>query len=142
MNDLQEEWRSVPSQSDLEASSLGRIRVVPHSEAMPNGGERIYGGVPTKGQWDPTQDRYIYTRKGHKSIKVAQLVCEAFNGPKPFEDAVVMHDDENSRNNKPGNLKWGTQKENLNYPGFIAHCKGRTGENSPVIKGRRKSASA
>lgn len=48
-----------------------------------------------------------------------------------------MHIDENSRNNKPANLAWGTQKENLNAPGFIEYCKGRVGENSPTTKGRR-----
>jgi len=31
-----------------------------------------------------------------------------------------MHDNEDSSDNRPINLKWGTQKANLNYPGFIA----------------------
>lgn len=48
--------------------------------------------------------------------KVHQLVCEAFHGPKPFDGAVVIHLDENALNNRPENLKWGTQKENLNMP--------------------------
>ena len=48
-----------------------------------------------------------------------------------------MHMDENSANNQYENLQWGTQKENLNAPGFIAYCHGRTGENSPSIKSRR-----
>jgi hypothetical protein len=29
-----------------------------------------------------------------------------------------MHQDENGLNNCAGNLKWGTQKENLNAPGY------------------------
>jgi len=45
--------------------------------------------------------------------KVHQLVCEAFHGPKPFEKAVVIHIDEDAHNNRPENLMWGTQKENL-----------------------------
>lgn len=56
-------------------------------------------------------------------MKVHQLVCEAFHGPKPFSRAVVIHKDENSLNNKPSNLTWGTQKENLNCPGFLAYCR-------------------
>ncbi|QDP54003.1 MAG: putative uncharacterized HNH endonuclease [Prokaryotic dsDNA virus sp.] len=52
--------------------------------------------------------------------KVHQLVCEAFHGPKPFETAVVIHKDEDALNNRPENLKWGTQKENLNAPKFKA----------------------
>jgi hypothetical protein len=47
-----------------------------------------------------------------------------------------MHLDENSKNNRPENLAWGTQKENLNAPGFIEYCKGRTGKNNPYIKGK------
>ena len=70
------------------------------------------------------------------------MVCEAFNGPPPFEGAVCMHLDENSTNNRSDNLAWGTQKENLNAPGFIAHCRGRTGENSPGVKGRRRRQGA
>lgn len=95
---------------------------------------RGYGGEPTYGQWDG--GRFIYSRRGHKTLKVARLICEAFNGPAPDGRPVCMHLDENSRNNAPSNLAWGTQKENLNAPGFISYCKGRTGENNPFIKGR------
>jgi len=132
----QEEWRPVPSEPDLEASSLGRIRVKPHKVPMPRGGFRTCGGQPTKGQWSKTERRYVYARRGHKTLKVARLVCEAFNGPKPFKNAVAMHDNENSRDNRPCNLKWGTQKANLNYPGFIAYCKRRTGKDNPHVKGK------
>jgi hypothetical protein len=65
------------------------------------------------------------------------LVCEAFHGPPPEGKPVVIHKDEDAHNNTPENLKWGTQKENLNAPGFIEHCKSRTGENNPYVKGRR-----
>lgn len=92
---------------------------------------RVYGGVPTKGQWDG--DRFIYTRKGHKTLKVHRLVCEAFNGP-PEDGRVCMHLNEDSSDNRPENLAWGTQMENLNAPGFIAYCKSRTGENHPSRK--------
>lgn len=46
-----------------------------------------------------------------------------------------MHLNENAADNRPGNLAWGTQKENLNAPGFIAHCKSRTGNDNPYRKG-------
>jgi hypothetical protein len=75
-----------------------------------------------------------------KTYKVARLVCEAFNGPSSEEKNVCMHLDENSGNNSLDNLAWGTQKENLNAPGFIAYCHTRTGEDSPVLKGRKAKA--
>lgn len=67
------------------------------------------------------EGRYVFQFKG-KTYRVARLVCEAFNGPPPFNGAVCMHRDENSANNAPENLAWGTQKENLNAPGFLAYA--------------------
>ena len=66
----------------------------------------------------------LWTRR-YGNMKVHQLVCEAFHGQKPFERAVVIHKDEDALNNRPGNLKWGTQKENLNAPGFIQQISRR-----------------
>lgn len=74
------------------------------------------------------------------NIKIHRAVCEAFHGVAPFPRAVVIHLDDDATNNKPDNLRWGTQKENLNMPGFIAYCKSRTGENSPIIKHKMKKA--
>jgi hypothetical protein len=102
---------------------------------MPRGGFRQYGGQAHFGQ-DSGEGRMIFVYKG-KSYKVHQLVCEAFNGPKQ-EGQVCLHLDEDYTNNKPTNLAWGTQKENLNAPGFLEYCRNRTGENSPVIKALRK----
>lgn len=127
-------WRDVPSVPGLVASSLGRLMVKPYTRPMPRGGFRRYGGVPTLGQWDGT--RYLYVLRG-KTYKAHRLVCEAFNGP-PGPGQVCMHLDENAANNRPGNLAWGTQKQNLNAPGFLEYCRGRTGENNPAIKGRKR----
>jgi hypothetical protein len=112
---------------------MGRVMVDPYIAKLPNGGERVYGGQPTQGQWDGK--RFIYPRRGHKTLKVHRLVCEAFNGP-PEDGQVCMHLNEDSSDNRPENLAWGSQMENLNAPGFIAYCKSRTGDSSPVIKGR------
>ena len=128
-----ESWKVIPSEPELEVSSLGRVRVIPHTVSMPYGGVRIYGGTPTTGQWDGT--RFIYARKGHKTLKVARLVCEAFNGPPTPDAPYCLHKDETSCNNVPNNLKWGTQEENLNCPKFLAYCAARTGDNSPYRKG-------
>lgn len=130
-----ETWRDVPSVKGLQASSEGRLRTIPHTKSMPNGGTRIYGGQPTQGQWDGK--RFIH-RFRRKTYKVARLVCEAFHGPPTPEAPYCLHDDEDAANNKPENLKWGTQKENLNYPGFILYCKSRTGENSPRTKSQMR----
>ena len=106
---------------------------------MPHGGPKHYGGEPFLGVWSETDNRYIIIVKGH-TYKVARLVCEAFHGEAAPDKPVCMHLDENSRNNRPDNLAWGTQKENLNAPGFLAYCRSRKGENSPTAKARRSAA--
>lgn len=130
-----EEWRAVPSFPGLFASSRGRIKGSTFEGKMPRNGVRTYHPKPWAGSWDG--ERFIFNFRG-KNGKVARAVCEAFHGPAPFERAVVMHLDENSRNNAPANLRWGTQKENLNAPGFLAYCRGRTGVNNPFLKGRAR----
>lgn len=106
--------------------------VMPYTAPLPHGGQRQYGGQPTRGQWDGT--RFIYTIKG-QTYKVARLVCEAFHGT-PQPNFVCIHMDENSRNNCPDNLQWGTQRDNLNAPGFLTYCRSRTGANSTHFKAR------
>ena len=126
-------WRNVPSLPGVLASNLGRIMREPHLKPMPKGGFRRYGGTPHFGVWEPKTRRYIAVIHG-KTYKVHRLIAEAFHGGPPFPRSVVMHIDENSRNNQAINLVWGTQKENLNAPGFILYCKSRTGDNSPHAK--------
>ena len=128
-------WKIVPSYPSLEASDAGLVRITPYTGAMPNGGFRTYGGKAMTGVW--AGSRYIIRiHLVGKSLKVARLVCEAFHGPAPEGKPYVLHIDENARNNKPDNLMWGTQKENLNAPGFLAYCRGRIGEKSSRFKGR------
>jgi len=110
----------------------------PYEAPMPKGGTRIYGGKPREGAWEPVQRRYIVVWR-RKTYKVARLVCEAFHGKPPKGKRYCVHVDEDAANNRPENLKWGTQKENLNMPKFIEYCQGRTGKNNPYIKGRRIS---
>lgn len=124
----------MPSVPGLQASSFGRIMVIPKKGTGQNK-NKVYGGTPRIGAWDGF--RFIFQWK-KKTYKVARLVCEAFHGPPPRDRNICMHLDEDNCNNSPDNLKWGTQKENLNAPGFIKYCKGRTGKNSPIVKGRRQ----
>jgi hypothetical protein len=132
-------WKIVPSQPWCMASSDGRIMVAPYSAPMPKGGARQYGGEPSFGIWNKQDGRFITVYKG-KTYKVHRLICEAFNGPAPEGADVCMHLDENSANNRPDNLAWGTQKENLNAPAFKAYCSERTGEDNPWVRGRLKAS--
>jgi hypothetical protein len=138
-------WMPVPSKPGLMASSWGRIKLPPRIMQMPNGGVRQYEAKPSYGCTTKASKTARHEYKGYFSktfgnIKVHRAVCEAFHGPQPFPKAVVIHLDEDAMNNAPENLRWGTQKENLNMPKFIEYCKSRTGENSPQAKFKKKSA--
>ena len=143
-----EVWKPVPSEPGVLASSHGRVLLAPGYAPLPNGGFRLYAPEPRFGEVAKSNKaakhvyRHIMVKRSdaHRRQaprKVHQLVCEAFHGPKPFDRAVVIHKDEDSLNNRPENLKWGTQKENLNAPGFKAYCKTRAGKDSPSAKGAR-----
>jgi len=139
-------WKPVPSKPGLMASSWGRIKLPDKTRKTPNGGVREYRPSPSYGCTTRSSKTARHQYKGYSSrefgnIKVHKAVCEAFHGPAPFPKAVVIHKDENALNNVPENLKWGTQKGNLNMPNFIEYCKSRVGEKSPVIKAKLKNSS-
>lgn len=141
-----EKWLPVPSKPGLMASSFGRV-LLPGSKAkMPYGGEREYIpkptlGVVTKSSKTARHKYYGLNNKRYGNIKVHRAVCEAFHGSPPFPKSVVIHIDEDALNNRPENLKWGTQKENLNMPGYLEYCKSRVGENSARSKWKKNRGS-
>lgn len=138
---MDEIWKEHPYYVGMLTSNLGRIKL-PESEArMPHGGFRKYTTKPTIGSIMKSKRGAKHSYRGFRNrklgtLKVHQLICETFHGMKPFPNAVVIHIDEDALNNNSSNLKWGTQKENLNSPKFIDYCKSRTGENSPTAKSR------
>lgn len=147
----EEVWKDVPSVPQMMASSWGRVKLKPYSKTMPNGrGVRHYVpkprvGVEQKsatGRAGVSKRRLIYITGLRKTFIVARLVCEAFHGTAPHEGAVVMHLDEDPSNNRPSNLRWGTQRENLSMPKAIEAFKARTGQKSPrsIGNSRRKAA--
>jgi hypothetical protein len=142
---MAEVWKPVPSLPGIMASSEGRIVLPPRYAPTNRGGFRAYLPEPSHGSVRRSRRdaahsyRAIYA-KPFGNIKVHRAVCEAFHGPPPFAGAVVIHKDEDAHNNRPENLKWGTQKENLNMPKFLAYCRNRTGENSPTVIGKRRRA--
>jgi len=122
----EEVWRPVPSKPGLEASSHGRIRI--EGKTAPTFGVIT---ASSRGARHRYFGRHI---KGIGNIKVHQAVCEAFHGPRPFDTAIVIHKNENGLDNRPDNVRWGTQKENMNMPRFLAYCRSRVGASSPHAK--------
>lgn len=125
---MAEVWKPVPSLPGVMASSDGRILLPPRYAPLAHGGYRLYAPKPVSGTVTRATKSAAHSYRGmyarfYGNIKVHRAVCEAFHGPAPFEGAVVIHLDDDAHNNRPENLKWGTQKENMNMPKIKAWQK-------------------
>lgn len=115
-----EEWRPIPY-STYEASSLGRIRNCKTQKIQePQVGDDQYLFVGIR-----------FLDQKH-SKKVHQLVCMAFHGLKPTGAECVRHLDGDRNNNRPGNLRWGTNKENA--ADTILHGRQVSGFDHPSMQ--------
>lgn len=132
----------IPSIPGALAREDGMIKLPDTTAKMPHGGTREY-----KTKWVRGTIRRATKTARHcyygilyrgSNYKIHRLVCEAFHGAAPEGMSIVLHLNEDATDNRPENLQWGTQKENLNANGFIEYCKSRIGENSPTVKGRKK----
>jgi hypothetical protein len=84
---------------NLKVSNLGRICL--------STGNKTFGS--------PGSDKYmrIQITKGKSSIMAHRIICTAYHGEPPTDKHVVNHKDSNRQNNKPENLEWVTQQENI-----------------------------
>lgn len=139
----QEEWREVPSRPGILASSLGRVHRV-SDEGLARQGARsapTYGTLVRQrvGQNGEYVKRVVQWR-GFGLLLVSRLVCEAYHGPAPFDGAVVMHLNDDSLDNRPGNLKWATQWENLSTRSSKPRLDAARRENARARWGSARSA--
>lgn len=128
----EERWLPVVGYEGIaEVSSIGRVRTVTRVMTRSNGTR-----LTVKGHIKAltiSTDGYLRTglsRSGHtKTFRVHRLVAEAFLGD--GSGLEVRHLDGDPMNNRVGNLKWGTSKENSedtmrhgrNYCANKTHCK-------------------
>lgn len=93
-------WKDIPGLPGYKASTAGEIRC----EAT---------GHDTKGGDAGRYLKVEVARGGGRELEYVHiLVCTAYHG-KPKEGQVVLHKDDDTKNNRPSNLKWGTQSENV-----------------------------
>ena len=94
-------WKDVVFEGHTyKASNYGRIEL--------RSGTITYGSL--------TADKYMaFNTPNRKSRRVHNVICTAFHGPKPSPAHVVNHIDFNKSNNKPENLEWVTQRDNVKH---------------------------
>ena len=97
-----EEWRSIPSFTDFEASSLGNVRRVLGGQASKRGKPKRRH-VNNKGYWAVGMGKNL-------KIQVHQLVAAAFFGP--ARGRHVNHDNGNKLDCRVSNLEYTTKRGN------------------------------
>lgn len=97
---MSEEWRAIPGHPGYEASSEGQIR------SWARGAVRVLKPFAL-----PTGHLCINLGRAHR-YSVHRLVALTFHGPRP-EGLIVRHLDSDPSNNRPENLAYGTQSQNL-----------------------------
>jgi hypothetical protein len=96
-----EYWKDVVFEGfSMKASNLGRVQ-------FPN-------GYKTSGSVSAHNYR-SFCLPNKKLRLIHRVVCTAFYGSPPTELHVVNHIDENKQNNKPENLEWVTQQQNVRH---------------------------
>lgn len=94
-------WKKVPNQPGLYASNDGLIRG--------NGLKQTKGRVQFQVSGKPAR---MTVRANKKNLIVHRLILAAFVGPAP-KKYVGCHNNGNPLDNRIENLRWDTQKENI-----------------------------
>lgn len=96
---INEVWKPICGFPGYSISSFGRAS-----------GKRI--GILKLGRVKDYLTVCLSRGKEKKTFRVNILVASAFIGPKPFNGAIVAHNDGREENNNVGNLRWASLKEN------------------------------
>ena len=96
------QWKVIPTYPNYEISSEGQVRSRITNKKL---------SLNTKSGRHPYQRVHLSKDGRDRYILVHRLVLEAFVGPCP-SGHQCLHLDDNPRNNKVDNLKWGTPKDN------------------------------
>lgn len=111
-----EEWGDIPPPfpSGYQASTLGIVRSIDRVITVHRAGgtyqKHLRGRILAT-----SRDDYGYLqvtlRAGFGRVRVQYLVAATYLGPRP-PGLLVLHWDDDSDNNRPENLRYGTKSEN------------------------------
>ncbi len=140
---LEEEWRKIPGLPEqFEVSNKGNLRSLPYIDKR---------GWKRKTILYKINNAEIILRINGKNkwFALAALVLSAFIGPKPKGCRLSRHLDDDRNNNYVENLKWGTDKENIedairngyDYKTYGHLGKSHSEETKEILRNQRKGIS-
>ena len=117
MNPTQEQWRPVVGYEGIyEVSDHGRVRSLDRIKVRRDGVKVSVSGralSPTPRRDCGHLQIHLYGPDGAmRTVRVHQLVLEAFVGPCP-EGLMACHWDDDPTNNHVSNLRWDTHQSNM-----------------------------
>lgn len=113
-----EQWKDIPGFPGYQASSTGRIRSIPRDVKVGRGAGYTMNFKSTRilSQEKTFVGKKIYYRvplNNKKRMLVHRCVALAFHGLPPDGGSIARHLNDISTDNRPENIQWGTQKENM-----------------------------
>lgn len=106
-------WRDIPGyEGRYQASSLGRIKSLERMVACRGGYRKIKEKILKQHIRDQGGHLGCSLGKGCNNIGVHRAVALAFIGPVP-KGMEVLHNNGDPQDNRPDNLRYGTQTENI-----------------------------
>lgn len=131
MEIVAETWRSIPGFPFYEASSLGRVRSLPKRVRTSHRGHEGTRLRPGKILNPISNKGYLVVKLGGPNLAygVHQAVAMAFHGPCP-DGMVVDHKNGTKTDNRPENLEYVTNSENVKRQyklGLLTNQAGKIG---------------
>ena len=134
---MTETWRPISGYEGFyEVSDDGRVRSVDRtvwckpSDYRPAHHKSYKGSaLPQYTSKDGRRSVNLHRNNKHKTVRVCRLVAEAFIGPCP-NGMECCHNDGDSQNNVPSNLRWDTRRGNSDDT--LRHGTRLRGEKKPT----------
>lgn len=101
-------WARVPGYDDYEVSEDGQVRRWRNLKRNYMVGKVLKPKLSVHGYLVVS----LFSDGAYYHVGVHRLVCMAFHGVPANDSMQVCHSDGNKLNNVPGNLRWGTAKDN------------------------------
>lgn len=107
-------WKAIPGVEGYEVSDAGQIRSIPHIIQCSNGQRQQHGGQILRLRTDRKGYVYFTARIEGKrrNLFVHQVVLTVFTGPRPDGMEGCHFPDRCPSNNRVGNLRWDTRRNN------------------------------